>query len=431
MSRAPRYLYLRDGDAIRRASFAAIAAEAGPRCAARARAARHRASHRACRGRRVGDRRSGRLAGRGGGRARGARRRARRCWSTRAWSRPGSRRCRAATASSRRSATPRVPALARSARHDALGRRGRAVAAASRRRRRAPSATRRPRSSICSSSSPQGAPKPALVLGFPGRLCRRRRGQGGARRKSVRAAPSSRFSAGAAAARWRRPRSTRWRGDAHDAVARRRRHRRGRARPRSRRPRARSSPRAETLVGGARHLALVPAGRAERIPWREPHRRDASPTSRRGAAGASSCWRAAIRCATASAAMLRPRFRARGDDRAARARAPSRSPPRGSNGRSRSCVAISLHGRPLEALRLHLAPGARILALTTDGATPARAAALLREAGWGPSVADRARAYGRPARAPRRRHSPPIGDEPVADLNLLAIECRPGPGARA
>ena len=27
---------------------------------------------------------------------------------------------------------------------------------------------------------------------------------------------------------------------------------------------------AETLVGGARHLAMVPAGEAERLPWRSP-----------------------------------------------------------------------------------------------------------------------------------------------------------------
>ncbi len=94
-----------------------------------------------------------------------------------------------------------------------------------------------------------------------------------------------------------------------------------------------------------------------------------------------------------------------------------------------SCTAISLHGRPLEALRLHLAPGARILALSTDGTTPSRAAELMRAAGWGPSVLVALEHMGGP-RERRVEGSAEDWQEKVADLNLLAIECRPGPGAR-
>jgi len=46
---------------------------------------------------------------------------------------------------------------------------------------------------------------------------------------------------------------------------------------------------------------------------------------------------------------------------------------------------VSLHGRPLENLNLYVTPGARIIALTQNGETPARVAALLTEQGFGPS----------------------------------------------
>jgi len=141
---------------------------------------------------------------------------------------------------------------------------------------------------------------------------------------------------------------------------------------------------AETIVGGARHLALIPAGRAERLQWKSPLAATIPEIAlRRGrrvvvvASGDPLCYGAAamllrefapeemIVCPAPSAFQLA----------AARLKWPLES-----------CTAISLHGRPLEALRLHLAPGARILALSTDGATPSRAAELMRAAGWGPSV---------------------------------------------
>ena len=62
---------------------------------------------------------------------------------------------------------------------------------------------------------------------------------------------------------------------------------------------------AEMLVGGARHLAMVPPALVPPVGpsgWsgggRSPTR---SATSRRGAAAGSRCWRAATRCGTASA----------------------------------------------------------------------------------------------------------------------------------
>jgi precorrin-6B C5,15-methyltransferase / cobalt-precorrin-6B C5,C15-methyltransferase len=95
------------------------------------------------------------------------------------------------------------------------------------------------------------------------------------------------------------------------------------------------------------------------------------------------------------------------------------------------CAAITLHGRPLDTLRLHLAPHRHILILSEDGGTPREVAELLTGLGWGPSrltvlahlggiretiIADEAHSWG------ARR---------VRDLNTIALACIPGPGARA
>src|SRR5436190_21204940 len=47
---------------------------------------------------------------------------------------------------------------------------------------------------------------------------------------------------------------------------------------------------------------------------------------------------------------------------------------------------VSLHGRALEGIVRHLQPGARILALSWDGETPAKLARFLVERGMGPSA---------------------------------------------
>src|SRR5882724_5641567 len=49
------------------------------------------------------------------------------------------------------------------------------------------------------------------------------------------------------------------------------------------------------------------------------------------------------------------------------------------------CALVSLHGRELDRVRPHLQPGARVLALTSDGDGPAALAGLLATAGFGAS----------------------------------------------
>ncbi|AXS39126.1 precorrin-6y C5,15-methyltransferase (decarboxylating) subunit CbiE [Breoghania sp. L-A4] len=88
---------------------------------------------------------------------------------------------------------------------------------------------------------------------------------------------------------------------------------------------------------------------------------------------------------------------------------------------------ISLHGRPVETLRGFLAPGVRIIALTSNGDTVREVADILTADGYGGSrlVAlehmggDRERIVEATARAWR---------ETIADFNTLAIDCLADPG---
>ncbi|MCO4317675.1 precorrin-6y C5,15-methyltransferase (decarboxylating) subunit CbiE [Phyllobacterium sp. 21LDTY02-6] len=86
-------------------------------------------------------------------------------------------------------------------------------------------------------------------------------------------------------------------------------------------------------------------------------------------------------------------------------------------------VLLSVHGRPLETIRAHLAPGARLLVLSNDGDTPAAAARLLCDAGFGSS---RLTVLEHLGGGSERRIDATARDWPhgrCADLNVLAIEC--------
>jgi precorrin-6Y C5,15-methyltransferase (decarboxylating) len=92
---------------------------------------------------------------------------------------------------------------------------------------------------------------------------------------------------------------------------------------------------------------------------------------------------------------------------------------------------VTLHGRPLDSLRLHLAPGRRCLLLSEDGATPGAVAGLLAAAGWGPSRLTVLEHLGGPREAVTQRTAQGWCAERVADLNTIALECEPAPGSRA
>jgi precorrin-6Y C5,15-methyltransferase (decarboxylating) len=91
---------------------------------------------------------------------------------------------------------------------------------------------------------------------------------------------------------------------------------------------------------------------------------------------------------------------------------------------------LTVHGRALANLNLAVAPGVRMLVLSWNGDTPAEAAALLTERGFGPSAITVFEHLG----GPKERRVDGIAenwDHPrSADLNTLAIECHAGPDAR-
>jgi precorrin-6Y C5,15-methyltransferase (decarboxylating) len=94
------------------------------------------------------------------------------------------------------------------------------------------------------------------------------------------------------------------------------------------------------------------------------------------------------------------------------------------------CATVSLHGRPLDTLRLHLAANRRLLILSEDGATPRAAARLLSETGWGPSQLVVFAHLGGTNEARHSATAARWGERTVADLNTIALECRAAPGTR-
>lgn len=93
------------------------------------------------------------------------------------------------------------------------------------------------------------------------------------------------------------------------------------------------------------------------------------------------------------------------------------------------CLCLTVHGRPIEALSLHLAPGRKLLVLSENGATPARIASLLSEKGFGPS---RMAVLEHLGGAQQAVHDGRAEDWQATcdDLNMVAIELKPAPGAR-
>lgn len=86
-------------------------------------------------------------------------------------------------------------------------------------------------------------------------------------------------------------------------------------------------------------------------------------------------------------------------------------------------VTLSVVARPVAALNAHLSSGVRLLLLSNDGRSPAAIAALLRERGFGPSRLTVLEHLGGEAERRVEGIASDWGDPPIADLNLIAIEC--------
>jgi precorrin-6B C5,15-methyltransferase / cobalt-precorrin-6B C5,C15-methyltransferase len=91
---------------------------------------------------------------------------------------------------------------------------------------------------------------------------------------------------------------------------------------------------------------------------------------------------------------------------------------------------ISLHGRSLDLIRPHLHPGARILALTSNGAGPSALAALLSDSGFGASRLTVMEALGGAHEQVRTTQASGFDLTAIHPLNIVAVEVEAAPGAR-
>ena len=180
--------------------------------------------------------------------------------------------------------------------------------------------------------------------------------------------------------------------------------------------------RAEVLIGGERHLAMVPDGTARRFTWRRPLSETMDDI--RAASG-----QRVVVLATGDpfcfgiGTMLRRAFP---DEEIVTIPAPSAfSLARARLGWSADeTVGVTLHGRPLETIRAYLAPGQRLLVLSHDGATPAQVAAQLTAVGYGASTLTVFAHMGGPDETCVSERAERWGERQVPDLNTIAVECR-------
>ena len=184
---------------------------------------------------------------------------------------------------------------------------------------------------------------------------------------------------------------------------------------------------AELVVGGERHLAMLPKTiRAERSTWATPLRLTVEEILRRRgrpvavlATGDPMHYGVGVTLARAVA----------GDEILILPTVSAFSLAAARLGWSLAeCECLTLHGRPLEKLGGFLTRGARLLLLSHDGSTPAKVAAELTRKGWGPSrlvvLEHMAGAHERVVEATAEGWNAPT----MADLNTLAVECHPATG---
>jgi len=186
---------------------------------------------------------------------------------------------------------------------------------------------------------------------------------------------------------------------------------------------------AEVLVGGERHLAMVPPGHpAERMRWGKPFEESYAAIEARAGKrvtvmttgdpmwyGAGAVLSRRMKEAIAAVVPAPGAYSLA----AARMRWPLQD-----------VACLTMHGRAAEVLYLHLYPGARLLILSNDGNTPARVAGMLTARGFGDSRLVALEHLGGPREARHEALAKEWGDGPVAALNTLAVECVAAPDAK-
>ena len=185
--------------------------------------------------------------------------------------------------------------------------------------------------------------------------------------------------------------------------------------------------RAETLVGGARHLAMVPADGRERLEWPRPF--SALTEQLRAREGRHVCVLATGDPFCYGVGTPIARHFSAGEMRVIPA--PSAF--------SLACAhlrwslpeveTLTLHGRPPATFRSAIRPGARVLVLSHDAGTPARIAKMLRESGCEESRIVVLEHLGGAAERVRETTARAFALDDVRDFNTVAVECDAAPGA--
>lgn len=185
---------------------------------------------------------------------------------------------------------------------------------------------------------------------------------------------------------------------------------------------------AEVLFGGDRHLAMLPLDKRQRIAWGNALAQTlARVEAFRGtpvcvlASGDPFDYGVASALARRTAANEMMVIPAPGAVSLACARMGWSRP---------DTETLTLHGRPLAVLNLHIRPKARLLILSEDGGTPLAVARHLTDQGFGDSPMSALERMGGPAENRRDGIAATWPAATCADLNTIAVECRSGPGAR-
>ena len=182
---------------------------------------------------------------------------------------------------------------------------------------------------------------------------------------------------------------------------------------------------AKVLIGGTRHLAMVPDDGRERIAWPSPLSVLVDEiVARRGEAicvlgsGDPLCWGIGV---TLVKRVPIEEMRILPAPSALSLACARMGWP------AAETETVTLHGRPLASVNAHLYPGARLLALSNDGDTPAALAAHLAGCGYGASPMTVLERMGGPG---ERRHHAIAADwsASVGDLNTIAVDCVAAPG---
>jgi precorrin-6B C5,15-methyltransferase / cobalt-precorrin-6B C5,C15-methyltransferase len=178
---------------------------------------------------------------------------------------------------------------------------------------------------------------------------------------------------------------------------------------------------AEVLVGGERHLAMIPKDDRERRAWSSPLTALVEEiANRRG-------QRVCVLATGDPMAYGIGVTLARRIPRKEMIIIPAPSAFSLAAARMRWSLAevetFTLHGRPLELLHPFVQPGAKLLLFSDDGTTPARVAALLCARGYGESRMNVLGHMGGPRETDTAALACDWGDRASPDFNTIAITC--------